>query len=70
MRISCGCVLAPKGLYQTVDDPEKPNQIELTEDPFKLQEYSELKELSSWTHLHTFLNTQGRATFYIDTTLD
>ncbi|KAL4493537.1 hypothetical protein ABPG72_007545 [Tetrahymena utriculariae] len=70
VRISCACVLSPKGLYQALDDPEKPNQIELTEEPFKLPEYAELKELTNWVHLHTFLNTQGRATFYIDPTLD
>ena len=40
-----------------LDDPEKPNQIELTEEPFKLPEYTELKETASWVHLHTFLNT-------------
>ncbi|EGR33145.1 radial spoke head protein, putative [Ichthyophthirius multifiliis] len=68
VRISCATILTPKGLYQASE--VDPNQIEFVEDPFKLPEYLELKELGTWCHLHPFLNTQGRQTYYIDPSLN
>ncbi|EAS02067.3 radial spokehead protein (macronuclear) [Tetrahymena thermophila SB210] len=64
VRITFGSELAPKGLYRPPEEGE--NDIQLEDEPFKLPEYTELQELSTWVHMHPPLLKQGRTTIYVD----
>ncbi|EGR34905.1 radial spoke head protein, putative [Ichthyophthirius multifiliis] len=67
VRISSSCILVPKGVYEVNSET---NKIQFPEELFKYPEYTSLKDLSQWCHLHSFLNTQGRTTYYIDPDFD